>query len=382
MDGLVSGLPTPAHLAPTRMLAFRLRRAFALLCCVSLASCQRAAFASGDLQLGAAGAWSTAYGAMARHGIELAVEELNRQGGIDGRKVNVAFRDDQADGGLAADIAREFVDDPKILGVIGHLSSTAMVAAARVYDGRLPSLSPSATSPDLSGVSSWMFRLSPSDSMTGRKLGELARGQVVRQRVAVVYDNTSYGRGLVEPFLDGLGLKPVALEPIDPSGDSIDVNIASIARQKPDLVFAVGTVSGPPVLKALRAHGVNAPVVAGDGWSGIENAMEVHNVSIALPFSSTEERVDAKRFVAAFRDRFHVDPDAYAALSYDAALALARAAGQGRTRAGTREALASLRDTRGYATGTVKFSRDGDPIGRTMHLLHIDGSTRTFGVMQ
>ena len=382
MDGFVLTLPTPAHLAPPRMAALRLRRATALLSCLSLASCQRAAFASGELQLGAAGAWETAYGGMAHRGIELAIEEINRQGGIEGRKVNVAFRDDQADGGLAADIAREFVDDPKILGVIGHLSSTAMVAAARVYDGQLPSLSPSATSPDLSGMSSWMFRLNPSDSMTGRKLGELARRRFARQRVAVIYDNTSYGRGLVEPFLDGLGLVPVALEPIDPSGDGIDINVASIARQKPDLVFAVGTVSGPPVLKALRAHGVTVPVIAGDGWSGIETTMEVHDVSIALPFASSEDRADAKRFVAAFRDRYHVDPDAYAALAYDAALALSRAAAAGRTRAGTREALASLRDTRGYATGAVRFSRAGDPIGRSMHLLHIDGPTRTFGVMQ
>jgi branched-chain amino acid transport system substrate-binding protein len=360
----------------------RLRPATVLLCCLSLAACERAAFVSGDLHLGAAGAWQTAYGTMAHRGIELAIEEINRQGGMDGRKVTVAFRDDQADGGLATDIAREFADDPKIVGVIGHLSSTAMVAAARIYDKRLPALSPSATSPDLSGMSDWMFRLSPSDSMTGRTLGELARRKYGRQRVAVIYDNTSYGRGLVEPFLDGLGLTPVALEPIDPTGDSIDVNIASIARQKPDLVFAVGTVSGPPVLKSLRAHGITAPVIAGDGWSGIENAMEVHDVTIALPFASSEDRPDAKRFVEAFRARYHVEADAYAALSYDAALALARAAAQGRTRAGTRAALASLGNTRGYATGTVRFSRTGDPVGRTMHLLRIDGASRTFGAMQ
>lgn len=383
MDGFVCAMATPDHLAPSVcMTAVLPRPAIALACCLSLASCERSAFATGDLQLGAAGAWETGYGEMAHRGVDLAVEELNRQGGIDGRKVTVIFRDDQADGGLAADIAREFVDDPTILGVIGHLSSTAMVAAARVYDGQLPSLSPSATSPDLSGMSSWMFRLNPSDSMTGRKLGEMARKQSGKQRVAVIYDNTSYGRGLVEPFLDGLALAPVALEPIDPSGDSIAVNVAAIAKQKPDLIFAVGTVSGVPVLKALRAQGIMVPVIAGDGWSGIENAMDVHDVSIALPFSSTEERPDAKRFVAAFRARYRLEPDAYAALSYDATLALARAAAKGRTRAGTREALASLRDTRGYATGAVRFSRAGDPIGRSMRLLHIDGATRTFGVMQ
>jgi branched-chain amino acid transport system substrate-binding protein len=366
-----------------RMPAVLVRRASALLCCCSLVACTGQSLTRpAELHLGAAGAWETSYGEMAHRGIELAVEEMNRQGGLDGRPINVVFRDDQAEGGLAADIAREFTDNPKIVGVIGHLSSTAMVAAARVYDGELAALSPSATSPDLSGASRWLFRLNPSDSMTGRKLGEMARGQLGKRRVAVIYDNTSYGRGLVEPFLSGLGIVPVALEPIDPSGDSIAVNIAAIARQAPDLIFAVGTVSGTPVLAALRNAGITAPVMAGDGWSGIERGMDVHNLMIALPFSSTEDRPDAKRFVAAFRARYSLEPDAYAALSYDATLALARAAAAGVTRAGTRDALASMRDTRGYATGPVRFSKAGDPIGRSMHLLRIDGASRTFGVMQ
>jgi branched-chain amino acid transport system substrate-binding protein len=359
------------------------RRASALLCCCSLLACTGQSLTRpAELQLGAAGAWGTGYGEMAQRGIELAVEEMNQQGGPDGRRVSVVFRDDQADGGQAADIAREFADNPNIVGVIGHLSSTAMVAAARVYDGQLAALSPSATSPDLSGASQWLFRLNPSDSMTGRKLGEMARGQLGKRRVAVIYDNTSYGRGLVEPFLSGLGIVPVALEPIDPSGDSIAVNIASIAGRAPDLIFAVGTVSGAPVLSALRSAGVTAPVIAGDGWSGIERTMDVHNLMIAVPFSSTEDRADAKRFVAAFRARYKQEPDAYAALSYDATLALARAAAVGVTRTGTRDALASMRDTRGYATGPVRFSKTGDPIGRSMHLLRIDGVARSFGVMQ
>jgi branched-chain amino acid transport system substrate-binding protein len=361
------------------------RRCCIVLCVPLLGSCemQGRGVGLGDaLQLGAAGAWQTAYGQMAHRGIELAVEELNQRGGVGGRTLSVVYRDDQAEGALAADIAREFVDDPRITGVIGHLSSTAMVAAARVYDGQLPVVSPSATSPDLSGASRWLFRLSPSDSATGRHLGALAKRLAPNQRVAVIYDNTSYGRGLVEPFLETLGLTPVALEPIDPSGDSIAVNVASIARQRPDIVFAVGTISGPPVLKALRAQGIMVPVLAGDGWSGIETAMPVQNVAIALPFSSTEDHADVKRFVAAFRARFRVDPDAYAALSYDATIALARAADAGRTRQGTRDALRVMRDTRGYATGPVRFSATGDAIGRSMHLLRIDGTTRSFGVMQ
>ena len=201
-----------------------LRYSCAALCALLLGSCQppkSSSSADGTLQLGPAGAWQTADGRMAHQGLEHAVEELNQQRGAGGRTIGITYRDDQSEGGLAADIAREFVDDPQIAGVIGHLSSTAMVAAARVYDGQLPVLSPLATSPDLGGASTWLFRLNPSDSVTGRRLGAIAR------------------------------------------------------RQWPN-----------------------------------------------------------------------------------------------------------RRDTRGYTTGPVRFSATGDPIGRTMHLLHIDGTTRNFGVMQ
>lgn len=364
------------------MLRTSFRCARAALPILILAACQRQSNGSAVLQLGAAGAWQTGYGDMAHKGIELALEELNARGGIDGHTFKVVFRDDNAEGGPAADIAREFVENPQILGVIGHLSSTAMVAAARVYDRELAALSPSATSPELSGVSQWLFRLNPSDSVTGRRLGEMVRSQLGKRRVAVMYDNSSYGRGLVEPFLDGLGLPPIAVEPIDPLGDSIDVNVRALARRNPDLIFAVGTVSGPPVLKALRRNGVMVPVIAGDGWSGIETVMEVHDVAIALPFSSDEKRAEVTRFVSAFQSRFKLQPDAYAALSYDATLALARAAAKGRTRDGVRDALASMNDSKGYTTGAVRFSASGDPTGRTMKLLHLDGATRTFGVMQ
>ena len=201
-----------------------LRYSCAALCALLLGSCQppkSSSSADGTLQLGPAGAWQTADGRMAHRGIELAVEELSQQRGAGGRTIGITYRDDQSEGGLAANIAREFVDDPQIAGVIGHLSSTAMVAAARVYDGQLPVHSPSATSPDLGGASTWLFRLNPSDSVTGRRLSAIAR------------------------------------------------------RQAPN-----------------------------------------------------------------------------------------------------------RRDTRGYTTGPVRFSATGDPIGRTMHLLHIDGTTRNFGVMQ
>ncbi|HKW08938.1 MAG TPA: ABC transporter substrate-binding protein, partial [Gemmatimonadaceae bacterium] len=116
--------------------------------------------------LGAAGPWTEEYGAMNRRGIELAVEELNARG-PNAPHVQVLFRDDQGDGMRAAAVAQEFVNRRDVVAVIGHVNSGAMVSAAHVYDQHLAAVATTATSPALTGISPWAFRVIPSDSANG-----------------------------------------------------------------------------------------------------------------------------------------------------------------------------------------------------------------------
>ncbi|HEY4954489.1 MAG TPA: ABC transporter substrate-binding protein, partial [Gemmatimonadaceae bacterium] len=85
--------------------------------------------------VGAAGPWKESYGVMTRRGIDLAVEEINHAGGIHGSPLRLVARDDEANGSRATAIAQDFVRDSRVLAVIGHVNSGAMLAAARVYDG-------------------------------------------------------------------------------------------------------------------------------------------------------------------------------------------------------------------------------------------------------
>src|SRR5204863_10178406 len=86
---------------------------------------------------------------MNRRGIELALEGLNEHSSGDGPRVQVLFRDDAGDGMRATAIAQEFVDRRDVVAVIGHVNSGAMVAAARIYDGRLPAVATTASTPAL-----------------------------------------------------------------------------------------------------------------------------------------------------------------------------------------------------------------------------------------
>src|SRR5450759_4070955 len=109
--------------------------------------------------VGAAGPWKQGYGLQNLQGIDLAIEEINKAGGIDGHQLRVIPRDDDGDGPTAARIARDFVSMRSISAVIRRVSSSGRLSGAPVYDGQLAAVATSATSPELSGISSWVFRI-------------------------------------------------------------------------------------------------------------------------------------------------------------------------------------------------------------------------------
>src|SRR3982751_4594145 len=137
-----------------------------------LAGCSRADDAT--ITLGAAGPWKEGYGAFNRRGIELAQEEINARPERAGAPLRIDFQDDEGSGQVASKIAQKFVDSRDVVAVIGHVNSGAMVAAAQVYDGHLAAIATAATSPALTGISPWSFRVISSDSANGDDIAKFA----------------------------------------------------------------------------------------------------------------------------------------------------------------------------------------------------------------
>ncbi|HWZ60555.1 MAG TPA: ABC transporter substrate-binding protein [Gemmatimonadaceae bacterium] len=325
--------------------------------------------------LGAAGPWTSPYGALARRGIDLAVDEINASGGIHGRPLRILARDDMGSGMKAVEVAQEFVGNHEVLGVVGHLSSGAMMAAARIYDTQLAAVPTSATSPDLTGISRWVFRVIPSDSVTGIDLAHFA-AHLGRRRAAVLYENDSYGRGLAQAFEKSFNGSIVSADPIDPTTTSYEPYVAYFRRLSPDLVFVAGTdVSGIAVLREARREKLQADFLGGDGWTGVAvDTSDAEGVYVATPFTDTDTRPEVQKFVAAYRARYGVLPPPDAALAYDATKLLATAIGEGgATRAGVQRYLASLDAQHPFVgvVGPVHFASTGDPIGKSLTITRV-----------
>jgi branched-chain amino acid transport system substrate-binding protein len=321
--------------------------------------------------IGAAGPQTLPIGVANQRGIDLAVEEINKAGGIDGVPLRVITRDDQANGAEATKIAAAFVDDVQVSGVVGHLNSAAMVSAAQVYHtGELVAIATSASSPDLSHISPWVFRMNTSDSTNGTVLADFANSLEKKlgrtPRVGLLYQNDAYGRGLASAFERTFRGTLVNSDPIS-STTAMEPYVAYFKQQKVDLIFiASDETAGHPFLTEARKQQLGGIFLAGDGWQPITDDPASEGVYIGVPFTAQASDSVTQRFVDAYRAKYGQVPNALAALAYDATKILAQAIGAVHgDRAKVREYLSALRDTNAYhgVSGKTWFNRDNDPAG-------------------
>lgn len=316
--------------------------------------------------------------ALTKDGIDLAVEEVNAKGGVDGRPVRIRYVDDHRSGALGAVVAESLVSDQSVLAVIGHVNSPALLAAAPLYDGRLVAVSSAATAPELSGISPWVFRLVPSDSLSGRAIGRFAAGLMSGARAAILYENDAYGRGLSRAFRDGFGGAVVASEPLDESPKTFEPYVAYLKQLKTDVVFSVSLEhTGLELLQEAKRQNLGAAFVGGDAWAGIvANAKVAEGAYIGVPFSDADPRPNVRAFVTKFRARWGFSPAQDGTMAYDATNLLIQTLADGaRTRAGVRMYVASLTAEHSYQgiTGPISFSAGGDPVVTPLVLTQVRG---------
>lgn len=329
--------------------------------------------------IGAAGPWELSHGRLTKLGVELALKEINDAGGVNGHKLQVVEEDDKADGSTAAKIAQRFVDDKSVSAVVGHVTSGAMVAAAQVYDGHLAAVATSASSPDLTGISKWVFRVISSDSANGAEMAKFAT-RTGHKRAAILYENDNYGRGLADAFRKNFDGEIVEIDPIRADADNHEVYVSYFKAKQPDIVFIAGVIgSALPMLAEAKKQGLKTDFMGGDGWTPVTEHPEIsEGAFVGAPFAPTDPRPEARKFVTAFKFANNgMEPDGNAALGYDATKVIAAAlAAVGPDREKVRDWLSHISPPFAGATGPIRFLPTGDPAGKgvTMTRVSHDGT--------
>lgn len=305
----------------------------------------------------------------AEMGAELARREINAAGGIGGRRLEFLPKDDGGDPTQALRVAEELLQDPRVVAVVGPVNSGTTIAASQVFNEGLVALSTNASNPDVARAGPWVFRISASDSANALVLARHALE--TGSRVAVVYTNEDYGRGLAESFVSayraGRG-EVLETDPVLRDTKDFAPYLRRMQARGVELVFvAGGSGMAERIIRQSVAMGYRPRFMGGDGLEGLVSAgPEFDGVQVGLPFHP-ESSPAARRFREAFRAVYGREPDSYPASGYDAVRLLARAVeAVGTDREKVREYLEGVGRPGGSppfdgVTGVVRFDANGDP---------------------
>jgi len=208
---------------------------------------------------------------------ELAVDQINRTGGIGGRPLTLVTRDDYGDPDSAVAVAGQLVS-AGVVAVIGHVYSGTTLASAPVYNtAHVVQISPSSSSTLVTGAGPYTFRVCPSDLQQGAALARFAAERLNLHRGTILYVNDEYGRGLRQVFASEFSRLGGVVDELDPflgTRPNLVPYLDRLARKGTSQFVFLGanTAEGVAALRAARARAVTIPVLGGDGLEGIEEA--------------------------------------------------------------------------------------------------------------
>jgi branched-chain amino acid transport system substrate-binding protein len=361
-----------------------------------LAGCNSSASSDGekggDIKIGANLELSggvASYGQSAKEGIELAIEEINKEG-INGKKLKLVTVDNKSDAAEATNGALKLATQDKVVAMIGAATSTNTLAQVQIaQDNKIPLITPTATNATITNkdgkLNDFVFRTCFIDPFQGTVAANFATNDLKVKSAAVLIDSSSdYSKGLAASFkknFEANGGKIVKEEAYVAKDTDFRATLTNIKSANPEYIFVPGFYEEVGlIIKQARELGLNVPIMGGDGWDSpklveIAGANTLNNTFITNHYSSGDSDKKVQDFVTAFKAKYDgKSPDAFTALGYDTVYFLADAI----KRAGSSDSSKiqkALAETDGLelVSGKVKLDQNHDPIKAAVILEYKNG---------
>jgi branched-chain amino acid transport system substrate-binding protein len=310
---------------------------------------------------------AASFGEQMQQGAQMAVADLNAAGGVLGQRLKLTIGDDACDSDQAVAVAKQFAKEGVIF-VAGHFCSGSSIPASKVYEKEnIVQISPGSTNPKLTEEGGPnVFRVCGRDDQQGVVAGDLLADKYKDKKVAIVHDNTAYGKGLAEETkkqYNKRGMKEAIYEAYSTGEKNLSTLVAKMKGAGID-VFYVGGYHGDAglMIRKAREQNYDVQLVAGDSlmtdefWKITGNAGE----GTLMTFSpDPRKNPDAAPIVEKFRDVGY-EPEGYTLYTYGAIQAWAQAV----EKAGTTDAdkvIEALRaNTFETVLGDIGFDDKGD----------------------
>lgn len=325
------------------------------------------------------------------NGARMAIDELNAKGVmIAGKKAKFELlaEDDGADPKQGTTVAQKLVD-AKVNGVIGHLNSGTTVPASKIYNqAGIVQISPSSTIVEYTSQGyKGAFRVVANDGQLGGALGRYAVENSKAKRIAVIDDKSAYGEGLAKQFMKGArskGADIIVQEHTTDKSTDFSAILTNIKAKKPDMIFFGGMDAvGGPMLRQMKALGINARFMGGDGLctaklielagEGLGEGRVVCAEAGGVLESQKKTRTD---WDAAYKKKFGIEVQLYAPYVYDAVMVMVEAMKQANSSEPAKYLPMLKKIQHKGITGTLEFDAKGDLKEGTLTIFTFKGGKR------
>lgn len=302
-------------------------------------------------------------GIRAQDAINLALEEINSQGGINGRNLTVVFEDGKCDSRASSDAGTKLINFDRVQVIIGGLCSGETLGVVPTAEqSKVVMLSPCSSAPKITQSGDYIFRVYPSDSFQGSFGAEYVYNKLGIKKVAILHTIGDWGNGIKDVFkqrFTELGGQIVAEESFEQSATDMRSQLTKIKAANPELIYMPAYSQGAGlILKQSKELGINAKFLDGDGGDD-PNVIKVAS-DAAEGFQVTVASTGSDAFAQRFKAKFGHDPMVCTSFSYDATNIIAHVLKKtGDNGTSVKNELYNVKNYNGI-TGSISFDSNGD----------------------
>ena len=268
------------------------------------------------------------YGISTVNGIEMAVEEINENGGINGKEISLESLDDKGELTDTVTSYHKLVENGAEAVIGTNTSSPSQAIAEASVADNIPVITPTGTETSITEGKENVFRTCFTNPYQGSLLAIYAKDSLDAKTAAMLVNTSSdYSTGIADAFekkAEELGIEIVAKESYGDNDTDFKAQLTSIAATKPDVLLLPEYYEKLSLITPqARQAGIDASFLGGDGWDGILKTMDESSYDLIqdsyftnhFSIEDTNERV--RDFIEKYREKYGEDPTAFSALGYD-----------------------------------------------------------------
>lgn len=326
------------------------------------------------------------------NGAKLAIEDINRKGGILGKQVELVIEDNQSTNPGTVLAFSKLGGNKAIPAIIGPIRSTQTQAASpAIAKLGIPTMI-GGSDPSLTKVNNrWLFRCRPSDLYSSRVIADFGVNKLKLKKWVIVHSTDAFGAGGAKALteaLKGYGVEPVLMQGYTNNSQDFTPVVLAIKKSGADVIGSYMTNSQDVGIfaKQLRQLGVTTPWI-GSASIVTDTAMKLAGASLEGTYGVADFNPDAndqaKAFSKTYRDAYKLEPDVYSSWAFDAMNVIATAinAAKSDKAEDVRKAIVAIKGWKGVE-GTYNFDDNGDGLrgynivkneaGKVKFVEHID----------